>query len=197
MRQAPFIIALILGITVHEFSHAFIANTLGDPTPALMGRLTLNPFAHLDFWGTIMLIFAGIGWGKPVPFNPLFLNNPILGGGLIALAGPASNFLLAAIFSLIYRRSYHYKNFSEIMILMNLRLMAFNLIPLPPLDGSKALGLLLPTSLFELTLQYQEIGFIILFLLVFSPFFTGKEYLFSKFIDPITTFIWRKILYLP
>src|SRR3990167_10883511 len=95
--------ALIIAVTIHEFAHAFAADRLGDPTPKLMGRLTLNPLAHLDVLGTLMLLIARFGWGKPVQIDPFNLQNPRRDSALIALAGPLSNLLLAVVLSLILR----------------------------------------------------------------------------------------------
>ena len=151
------VIALLIAITIHEFAHAWAASRLGDQTAASMGRLSLNPLKHLDVLGTLMLLTAGIGWGKPVPVNPYNLRNgPKAGMALTSLAGPVSNLLLAAIFSVPLRlglvsfdaqgASTYFPGAAEILftvVLMNIGLAVFNLIPLPPLDGySVALGLL-------------------------------------------------------
>src|SRR3990167_7168759 len=97
------LLSLILCITVHEFAHAYAASKLGDPTAKAMGRLTLNPLKHLDPVGTLLLIFAGFGWGKPVPYNPNYFKNPKRDSALVSLAGPASNFLFAIIFGLLHK----------------------------------------------------------------------------------------------
>ncbi|MFH0830913.1 MAG: site-2 protease family protein, partial [Parcubacteria group bacterium] len=139
------IIALVIGITVHEFSHALAASLQGDPTPQSQGRVSLNPLRHLDPLGTIFLLVAGFGWGKPVQFNPRYLKNPRLGSVLVGLAGPAANLVLVIIFGLVLRLLVSQEIFSQdsglftflaSLVLMNLVLLAFNLIPIPPLDGS-------------------------------------------------------------
>jgi len=152
------IIAVVLAVTVHEFSHAATAYFLGDPTAKYAGRLTLNPLKHFSLWGTILFLFSilffrvGIGWGKPVPFNPYNLKNQKWGPVFVALSGPFSNFLLAAVVSLFLRflpadfltglnPSWFVLFLSLVQV--NLVLMIFNLIPIPPLDGSKILALVL------------------------------------------------------
>lgn len=146
---------LILGLTIHEFSHAKMADRLGDPTPGEQGRLTLNPLSHTDPFGMICLIFAGFGWGKAVQVNPSYFRKPDRDNMLVALAGPISNLILAFILFFIYpfvhwfafSRNAMLNGILSIMILqaasINLSLFAFNLIPVPPLDGSKILAFFL------------------------------------------------------
>jgi len=164
-----FLVALLTAITIHEFFHAFVTDFLGDPTPRLAGRLTLNPLAHLDFLGTIMLLIAGFGWGKPVPYNPYFLKK----GGkfapvLIAFAGPFSNFCLAFILSVFYRILYFYLGENifiqglYLIIQVNIILMVFNLLPIPPLDGSK-IFYLLPKINYEIIHTLEYLGIFLLF----------------------------------
>lgn len=145
-----FIIALVVAVTVHEFSHAWMANYLGDPTAKYRGRMTLNPVAHLDVMGTIMLFLIGLGWGKPVPVNPTNLDNPKRDSALVSLAGPASNILTAIVIAIPYK--YLIMNggapgvidFLRTVFDLNLILALFNFIPLPPLDGSKMIGVFVP-----------------------------------------------------
>lgn len=140
------IVAIFLALTVHEFSHALVGKLCGDRTAEDAGRLTLNPLAHIDLWGLIALLFVGFGWAKPVPFNPYNLKNPKWDSVKIALAGPVSNLLLSAISALIL----HFILSSGViaptnllvvflffLVLLNLFLMFFNIIPVHPLDGSK------------------------------------------------------------
>lgn len=188
-------VALIIGITVHEFSHAFAATLQGDPTPQRQGRLTLNPLKHLDPLGTIFLLVAGFGWGKPVQFDPRFLKNPRLGPVIVGLAGPAANLLLVVVFGILLRvlalsgvitpESGVFTLFSA-LLLMNLVLLVFNLIPIPPLDGSKLLLALLPTSARGVKIWLERYGTFLLFGLLIvdalSPFsFLG--WLFQSLID--------------
>jgi Zn-dependent protease len=151
------IIILVIAFTLHEFSHALVATWLGDDTPQQAGRLTLNPIAHLDLVGTLMLLFAGFGWAKPVPVNPYALRQRSRAGlMLVSLAGPASNLLLAVIAGLIIRFTkmplYGLSNrflptlgqFLLEFTVINITLCLFNLIPLAPLDGEKVLLFFLP-----------------------------------------------------
>lgn len=131
---------LILAIGIHEAAHCYTADYLGDPTPRALGRTTLNPIAHLDLVGTLMILVTGrFGWGKPAPYDPYNLANPDRDTKLIALAGPASNIALAILLSLVYK----FFNLSPLLsifyslISLNLNLALFNLIPVPPLDGAK------------------------------------------------------------
>lgn len=146
------IVALILSLTVHEFAHALVGKWRGDDTAEKMGRLSLNPLAHLDLLGTLMLLTIGFGWAKPVPFDPRNLKNPLKDGVIIALAGPFANLLLAlaaaAIFkSLIRTGAMDFGSvlpaFLIFVMLVNMLLLFFNLIPVPPLDGSKVLDAML------------------------------------------------------
>lgn len=190
-------VALVIAISVHEFSHASMATYLGDPTAKLQGRLTLNPLAHLDLWGTLLLLFAGFGWGKPVPFNPYNLKNQRYGPALVSIAGPLSNFVMVAFFSLILKYIYPLFGFSAenalfqflyTLILINAVLMTFNLIPIPPLDGSKLLFALLPASAENIKIFLERYGFLILIGLIlfggglFSQLFNLIMGLIDRFI---------------
>jgi len=166
-------LSLVVAITIHEFSHALAADKLGDPTPRYQGRLSLNPLKHLDPIGTLMLIFFHFGWGKPVVIDPYNFKNPKRDEILVSLAGPGSNLILATILSLIAR--FFVLNDLTIIVLSNLIqinviLAVFNLIPIPPLDGSKILFNLLPN---DISIQWQEAfqryGFVLLIILLFLP----------------------------
>ena len=141
-----FLPALIIAITIHEFAHAFLADRLGDPTPQLQGRLSLNPLKHLDPVGTLMLLFFRFGWGKPVEFDPYNLRHPRRDAALISLAGPAVNLALATLLALIlkFSPSSLFSVFLIPIILININLAIFNLLPVPPLDGAKILYGFLP-----------------------------------------------------
>jgi len=144
-----FIVAILLALTVHEFAHAWVASYLGDPTPKNAGRVTLNPIAHLDPLGSIMLLLVRFGWGKPVPINPNNFKNPRLGSALTAIAGPTSNLLTAIICAAIYKLTSISGTtagaFVILLIYYNLVIMVFNLLPIPPLDGSKFFALFFPS----------------------------------------------------
>ena len=187
--------ALIISITVHEFCHALVADRLGDPTPRSRGRLTLNPIAHADLIGTIFLPLMSaltgiptIGWAKPVPIDPYNLKNPKRDEMLIALAGPTGNILLAIICSLILKIFGIQNILIYLLILINVSLAVFNLLPIPPLDGSKIFLNLLPQ---EKSLQWQETfdryGFILLIILVFLPI--GGAPIFQTIMSPIVKFV--------
>ncbi len=141
-----FVVAFLLVLSVHEASHAFAATLLGDQTAKRMDRLTLNPFAHVDLSGFIMLLVAGFGWGKPVPFNPYNLKYRVWGPALVAAAGPASNLVFGIMTAVLFRLSAEALGPYNLLVqcfatmaFLNFGLMLFNLIPIPPLDGSKAL----------------------------------------------------------
>lgn len=140
------VVALVFTLSIHEFSHAWVGTLLGDRTAERMGRLTINPLAHLDPFGFLMILFVGFGYAKPVPFNPYNLRDRRWGPALIAAAGPLSNLVFGAICAFIYGRLFYPLGPDNLLILVlwflghiNFALMLFNLIPLPPLDGSKAL----------------------------------------------------------
>ena len=148
MLMAP---PIVFALTVHEFAHAWAADRLGDPTARLMGRLTMNPLAHLDPLGTLLIFLVRFGWGKPVPVDPRYLKNPKRDMLWIALAGPASNVVAAALFGTVFRYlpdgALEWGEAITVLqyaVFINLVLAFFNLIPLPPLDGSKILSGLLP-----------------------------------------------------
>lgn len=164
--SATTVVALIIGITVHEFSHAVVAYRMGDHTARHLGRLTLNPIAHLDPIGSLMLLLAGFGWGKPVPVNALALRGNIYRGmALVSIAGPFSNIVVAALTGLFFKAEilpWPFTKFALILggpiellaaqflatlVFFNLVLAFFNLIPLSPLDGSKVLPAFLPRNL--------------------------------------------------
>jgi len=197
-------ICLIIAITLHEFFHALAADHMGDPTPRSRGRLTLNPIAHADPIGTIALPlinlmtgFPTIGWAKPVPIDPFNFRHPKKDEIIVSLAGPTSNLLLATISSLIIR----FLPLSEVFILffylltfINISLFTFNLIPIPPLDGSHILLNLIPE---KSRLQWEETfdryGFVLIIVLVFFPIANGQS-LVSLIISPIISFISHLLL---
>lgn len=174
---------LVLALTFHEFAHAKMADRLGDPTPESQGRLTLHPAAHMDPMGTICLLFAGFGWGKPVQINPSYFRNPAKDNMLVALAGPVMNFILAfvlfvllAIISIVTESTgiLTAENISawtivyEIIFyaaLLNISLGVFNLIPVPPLDGSKIFAYFLKGKAREFIYTLEQYSWIIIMIL--------------------------------
>jgi Zn-dependent protease len=167
--QAYFgLVAILVGITFHEAAHAFVADRLGDPTPRYQGRLTLNPLAHLDPIGTLLILIARFGWGKPVVFNPAALKNPILGAALISLAGPATNFLIALLFGILIRFNIQPIELWLQIAFINVLLGIFNLIPISPLDGEKVAAGLIPHEWRAAWSQIQSYGIFLLIFVIIS-----------------------------
>ncbi len=170
-----FVIAIILGITVHEFMHAYAAHRLGDDTARLLGRLSLNPMAHLDPFGTLLLVLAGFGYGKPVPFNESRLRSAF-GVTLVAIAGPLANFALAGLCAIPLRFGTAgalggtYESILGAIVIWNCVLAIFNLVPIPPLDGANVVYGLLPPRQQYSWRTYQQYGpFLLLLILLAAP----------------------------
>ncbi len=199
-------VVLIFSVVVHEVAHGVTAERLGDPTARLLGRLTLNPIRHLDPMGSfilpLMLYFSGLpilGWAKPVPYNPFVLKDPKKGGGMIALAGPATNMFLAAAFGAAIRImvAAGMTATAPILILLlvlivkiNLILAIFNLVPIPPLDGSKVLFAFLPNTPWARNAEIflERIGWPLVFFVVFFGFGLIQpvvNVLFALFVGPL------------
>ena len=185
------VFALLLGIAFHEFSHAFVATALGDPTARNLGRLSLDPRAHLDPAGTLLLFLAGFGWGKPVPFNPYNLRNgPRTGMAMVAVAGPISNLVIATVLAMPLRFGWvpwhspfvtivgtagwdmtdYVGLFLSAAVLLNVILAVFNLLPVAPLDGFKVAVGLLPVELARPIARLERYGILILIGLLFFVF---------------------------
>jgi Zn-dependent protease len=189
------ILILVMSVVVHELSHGYVAEMLGDPTPRLQGRLTLNPFKHLELFGSfivpIVTSFAGFtfGWAKPVQWNPYNISNKRWGELLISIAGPASNILMALFFGLIIRffavsLSVAFIQISIYIVIINIALAIFNLIPIPPLDGSKVLFSILPREMLyvrETMERYSIFFFLIVIIFLW------------RFVEPIIPFIFDLI----
>ena len=165
--------AVFLCLTVHETCHGLAALALGDPTAKSMHRLSLNPLRHIDWLGLALMFAAGFGWAKPVPVNPNYFRKPKQGMAITALAGPVSNFLLAILFLGIGKVIYLYAPYSDGMNVlfswclytvapMSVGMGLFNLIPFPPLDGSKVLAVFLPDGAYEKLMRYERCGILIL-----------------------------------
>ncbi len=174
------LLAVAYGITVHEFAHVLAARLQGDDTGERLGRLTLNPLAHLDVFGVILLLVAGFGWGKPAPYNPYNLKFRRWGEVLVALAGPLSNLLSIVIFGIagnllapVLAPTNLLLQFLGSLIGINIVLLVFNLIPIPPLDGSKLLFTLLPDQFREFKVKLAQNGPWILLMLVVADNFLG------------------------
>lgn len=206
MEQIIVIVALIISIILHEMAHGHAANALGDPTARLQGRLSPNPLVHIDPLGSVLLpalLILGnagfvFGWAKPVPYNPYNLNNQKYGEALVALAGPAINVFIALVFAMLIRLadplgiSASFVSLATYIVYLNLLLALFNLIPLPPLDGSKILPVLLP---FGVATRYRTFvramegyGFVvsIIFIFVFVNLFWAP---FSHVVGNVFAFL--------
>jgi len=204
---AILILPLLVSVTIHEWAHGMTAYLFGDPTPKRQGRLTFNPFAHLDPIGTLMLLIIGIGWAKPVEINPdnIHGKTKLM---LVALAGPGSNLLLAIFFSLINYIFIRYAISSgidiesnlpilvitmlKIIVQINIILCLFNMMPIPPLDGSNVIKGLLPDNLAEAYSRLAPYGMFILLLLLFT---VGFKFIFvvAKIVE---TYIYHAIEYI-
>jgi len=186
--------ALLIALTIHEFAHAWMADSLGDPTAALDGRISLNPLRHLDPIGTLMLLVFHFGWGKPVVFDSFNLRHPKRDAALISLAGPAANLILATILSSIMK-------FAGIplltlffipVIIININLAIFNLIPVPPLDGAKILYGILPLDWADEYNDFMHTYGTILLILLILPI-TGSSLAISL-IMPVVNIITQLLL---
>jgi len=177
-------VPILLAVTLHELAHGWVADKLGDPTARMLGRLTLNPLKHLDPVGTIVFFVTGmIGWARPVPVNPANFKDPIRGMMWVALAGPATNLMVAAVSALIFKvllmTGFLYKPslsfltkplvlMIEASVIINVGLAIFNVIPIPPLDGGRILTGLLPPQQAMLYARLEPYGFLILLVLIFT-----------------------------
>ena len=167
---------LLFALVFHEFAHGWVANKLGDPTAKYAGRLTLNPIAHLDMFGSLMILFVGFGWAKPVPVDSRYLANPRKDMMKIAFAGPAANLLLAFIAGILIRTTGYLGHFTTMMIMftqINIMLAVFNMIPIPPLDGSQIFSGMMIRKNPDLVMKLQMYGPQILMGLILFGMFTS------------------------
>lgn len=193
---------VVVSVSVHEFTHALIAHLRGDETARLMGRLTLNPVAHFDPVGFLLMLFTNFGWGKPVPIDPYNMKNPKWDNTLVAVFGPISNLALACLSGLILHLlvavnaplSNTGEFILEYFVIINVGLAVFNLLPFPPLDGSNIYRPFLPLSWQYKINRFATQYIILIFLLAFLPIFNGES-LISFIMTPIISVISGFILY--
>jgi Zn-dependent protease len=201
------LVALLLGVAFHEFNHAFTADALGDPTPRYMGRVSLNPIVHLDPVGSLMMLLIGFGWGKPVQFNPNNLRDPVTGSALISFAGPLANLVVAGLAAIPLRLDLVPRQIADLpftptswgpenylglflssLVILNIVLAVFNLIPLPPLDGFKVVLGILPRDLAREYARIEPYGPGILMILILLPFLTnGQISILGDIIGPVVS----------
>ena len=206
--------AALIALSVHEYCHGYAAYRLGDPTARSLGRLTLNPLKHIDPLGALCMILFQFGWAKPVPINPRYFRDPRKGMAITAAAGPLSNLILAFLGALLYLLAeraaeaiilpgtpdflfyffFYLSYFFLLFHLLNLSLFVFNLIPLPPLDGSRILYVFLPTRIYFGVMKYERIIQICLLICLWVGAFTG---LLSDAINLLSSFIFRCFAWIP
>lgn len=182
------VLAIVPAMCIHEYAHGWMSYKLGDPSPKYDGRLSLNPLHHIDPLGALFLIIFNFGWAKPVQVNPRYYKNPKKGMALVALAGPLANFILALICLIVDNvivkvtggdvslAVYLIYQFFLLSAMVNVGLGVFNLIPLPPLDGSKVIAMFLPAKWYYKYMQFEQWGFVLLFLLLAMGAFSGPLY---------------------
>ncbi|MEG0874889.1 MAG: site-2 protease family protein [Clostridiales bacterium] len=193
--------AILIALTLHELSHGYVAYKLGDNTAKSQGRLSLNPLKHLDPIGALFLLLVGFGWAKPVPVNPMAFKNREKGMAIVAIAGPASNLVMALIGGILLLftneflmgmvspslagAAYYFAYFLMYFIQINIVLMVFNLIPVPPLDGSRVLAAFLSNELRYRYYQIEQFGMIIMMAMCF-PIFGGRSVISFIISTPVT-----------
>jgi Zn-dependent protease len=192
-----FLSAILLAIIVHEMCHGLAAYALGDPTAKNMGRLSFNPVRHVDPMGALMMLIAGFGWAKPVVVDPRYFAEPKRGMALTAIAGPLSNFVLAliAVGCLRYTLTVSFvSDFFFFLALLNIGLGVFNLIPIPPLDGSKILGAFLSDRFYFSFMRLERYGMMALMALILLGNFSGGRYSVFGFLGAMRSYILERML---
>lgn len=192
---------------IHEYAHALIATKLGDPTPRLSGRLTINPMAHISPLGALMILLCGFGYAKPVPVNPRNFKDPKKGMALTAIAGPIANLIMcfifvfiATLFNFLYNKVgissksslfiiYAFMIFFNFAAQINANLAVFNLLPIPPLDGSRILQLLIPSKYYYTVMQYERYIVIVVFVLILTGALSRPLAFLSSLVIKLFTFI--------
>ncbi len=211
MWMVYLIIALLVSLSVHEASHALIAYRLGDPTAKEKGRLSLNPFAHLEPFGTLLLLTVGLGWGRPVPVDPHRLRpNPKVGMALVGMAGPLSNLMLASVLAIPLRM--HWVRFTpqrfmgllistgellSFIVWVSLALAVFNLIPFGPLDGSRVIAGFLPDWWFYFSARVEIIAFGLFIVVLLADRFLGTAILARAILPPVQALWWKLVGFTP
>lgn len=185
------LVILIMSIVLHELSHGYVAELLGDPTPRLQGRLTINPIRHMELFGSVIvpiltsLVGFTFGWAKPIQWNPYNIKNRRVGEFLISLAGPSANIFIALVFGLVIRSgtaSVAFAAIASYIVMINIMLAVFNLIPIPPLDGSKILFSLLPPRLANVRQGFEKYSLVLILVLIVFLW---------RFVEPIVPFLFR------
>lgn len=200
-----YILVILTSLTLHECAHGYVSYKLGDPTAKMRGRLSLNPKDHLDPAGALMMLLFGFGWAKPVPVNPNYYKNRKLGMALTAFAGPLSNLLSAFIGVLLFELAFRYLFpavssatviiiciFAYFTVMLNISLAIFNLIPVPPLDGSRILNVILPEKYYFKVMAYERYIYLVIVLALFTGILDGPLFfvrdLVVNFFDKIVPF---------
>lgn len=198
----------LIALTFHELAHGWVSTKLGDPTPRIQGRMTLNPLAHLDLFGTILMILTGFGWAKPVEVNPMYYKDKKKGMAIVGIAGPLANFILAIAGTFLWLLPYAvasmtktslpgwfqggFNTFMYLFVIRNLCFMVFNLIPIPPLDGSRIIGMFLSNKAYYSLLSFERYSMILIMLLSLTGMFdrvigTGVDFFYNLIFNAITS----------